>query len=434
MLENKKTTYLIVLAVFIIALLARLLVAFYSPEVVVYDIDRYNELALNILEGRGFTLDGRPSTFHEPFYSYFLAAVYYLFGYSYTLARVIQCVIGSVICILIFFISKRLFNLKIAVISASIACLNPGFIKSVKYLMTENIFTLLFLISIFFIIKYTEKRDLKDLIFSGVALGVATLTRSAVFLFPFFIVLLLLKRKPPLVCSIRRNILSAIIFMLCFILPIIPWTLRNWRVYHRFIPICTKGGLAFYISYIPKDGKLYGFITNDSTTEKSKLLGSELEQSNFLFKETLKFIKNNPRRILKLEVLKAAYFWSPFDWEILGCGVYNFMYGFVFPFFIYGIIVAFKRFRELLPVYLPIIYSFLFALVTYGSPRFRLPVEPYIIIIASAGIAYFLTRFSKRIYGILLTGVYLLLNLFLYFYSYQVRLIARSIFEKAHLW
>lgn len=432
--QGNKIIIPIILAIFTLALLPRVFCPFYSGISAPNDTDGYDKLAMSVLGGKGFALDGELTSFHEPFYSYFLAAVYYLFGHSYIVIKVMQGILGSVTCVIIFLISKRVFNLKVAVISALIACFYPAFVKSAGHLMTENLFTFIFIIAIFYLLKYTQKQDFHNLIFLGIALGIAALTRSVILFLPLLIILLFIKRDILSIRGFRKYILSVVVFILCFLLPIIPWTLRNWQVHHRFIPICTKGGLVLYSSYFPKDGKLYGFTTNDLITEKAKLTGSEAEQSSFLFKETLKSIRNNPQRVLKLELLKIAYFWSPFDWEIIGYGVYNFMYVFILPFFIFGIFITFRRFKELLPIYLPVLYAFAIALITYGSPRFRLPIEPYIIIIASCGIANFIAHFYKKIYGVLLIGIYFSLNLFLYFNSYQIKLSFRYFLEKVHLW
>jgi len=432
--NSRRKIILTVSVIFLVALLPRLFLAFYSTALPISDASEYDHLAINILYGKGFSDDGKPNAFREPLYPYFLASIYYTFGYNYMAVRIIQALFGALICIIIFYISGKLFDFKTGLISALIASFNPAFIKITEQLLSENFYIFILIIAIFFLFRQVHKKGINNLVFLGLALGIAALTRSIIFLFPLFIIFLTGRRLVPKNYSIKKYILTIFILIFFFILPISVWTLRNWLVFHKFIPIVSRTGIGLYISYFPKDGKFYGFNVLDATNENAKFLTLKADQTIFWVKETLKFIKNNPTRFLKLEFLKTLYFWSPFDWEIIGYGVYNFMYGFIVPFFICGVFITLKRFRELLPIYLPIIYSFFIALVTYGSPRFRLPIEPYLIIIASVGITYFIGRFSKKVYPILITSGYLLLNLFFYVNSYQLKIVTRNIFEKIHIW
>lgn len=421
-------------AIFLIALLPRLILAFYSTEIPTYDAAGYDERAISMLEGKGFIMNAKPTSFKEPFYSFLLLTIYFFYGHSYLAVRIIQAILGAFTCCIIFLISRKLFDFKTGLLSVLISSFYPAFIKSSEHLLTENFYTFILITAIFLLLRQAELKTTKNLIFLGIVLGIAALTRSAIFYFPLFI--LLFFREDLLARSItfKRYIFSITIFIFFYFLPIFPWTLRNWHVHHRIVPISTNTGINLYSSYFPKDGKFYGFTASDETTKRSEQLGSEMEQSNFLLKETLKFIKNNPLKVFKLELLKIAYFWSPFDWEIIGYGVYNFMYGFIFPFFVYGIFITLDRLRELLPIYLPVIYAFIIALITYGSPRFRLPIEPYLIIIASAGIIRFNSIFSKKIYSIFLTTNYFIMNLIFYFHSYQIKLLIRDFFKKIGFW
>jgi len=428
---NKK---IIILAIFIIALLTRLIAIFFSLDIVLQDADGNAELARNVLEGRGYSIGGKLTSCHPPLYSLFLSSLFLVFKNNYLAVRIIQSLLGAVTCVVIFLISRKIFSIQIAIIGALIACFNPGFIKISQYLRNENLFILILAIAILFLLKQTQKKNFNNLALLGMILGIATMTRDMLILFPFSVLLILGRDLVSRDYNFKKITMCVIIFLIFFLLPILPWTLRNWQVHHRFVLITNKLGMGLYASYVPRDGKIFGYNANDDITQKADLLDSQVEQSNFLAKEALKYIKQNPLKILKLELLKIAFFWSPFDWEIIGYGVYNFMYGFIMPFFIYGLFILRNRYRELLPLYLPIGYTFFIALVTYGSPRFRLPIEPYLIIIASAGVYYFVLKFSKRIYGVLLTSLYFLINFLMHLKSYQVKLFVKSFFEKIHLW
>ncbi|MBU2541464.1 MAG: glycosyltransferase family 39 protein [Candidatus Omnitrophica bacterium] len=434
--KGKTKIILILIGIFLIALLPRLIIAFYSRQIPVNDASGYDTYALNLLAGKGFVNpEGELTSWREPLYPYFLSCIYYFFGHSYLAVRLIHAVLGAFTCIIIFLIAHRSLGLRIAIVSALIGCFNPTFIKLTEHLLTENLFTFLFALSALFLLRQiSQKRDHKNLICAGVLLGLTTLTRSVTLLFPLFVLLFLGKRIALREDDFKKYSLSVLIFIFSFFLTIAPWTVRNWRVHHKFVPVVSRTGLGLYSSFVPRDGKTFGFNADDEITKKAESLSTEVERSNFLAKQALKHIKDNPSQLFKLEILKILFFWAPFDWSILAGGVYNFAYGFILPFFILGIFASFKRFEELALIYLPIIYIQFFVLITFGIPRFRLPIEPFIIIIASIGIDKFLRRFSKKIFPYLLMLSFFLVNLLIYFNSYQVKLFLKSILEGLKIW
>ena len=54
---------------------------------------------------------GDPTPFWQPpLYPYFLGLVFTLFGPDYYIARLVQAVLGSVNCVLIYFLGRRIFS------------------------------------------------------------------------------------------------------------------------------------------------------------------------------------------------------------------------------------------------------------------------------------------------------------------------------------
>ena len=425
----KGKTVIIYLVLIMVALLPRVLLVIFSSASLTGDEITYNSLASSIIHGKGFSILNKPFIDVPPVYPYFLALIYRLLGYSFINIRLIQAFIGSIICVLVYLICKRLFNRRAVIIAFLLTVFNPALIKSCERIRSECLFIFLVMLSVLILMEVYKKPRTMFLILLGVNIGLATLTRGIFILFPLFFIasLMFIKTKKGLVKY-------SLITILFFSLTLAPWVIRNWFLLHAFVPVTTQTGLAFYSSFNPRDGKFYGFNAKDQITEEADKLNSEVAKSSFLTSQTLKSIKKNLPKLPRIELLKFLYFWAPFDWEIIGEGKYNFIYGFIFPFLMAGFIFTIRNFRDYFCLYLPIIYFQTMALIFYGSPRFRLPIEPYLIIIASAGIAYFIAHFSKKIYGFLLTGFYFLLNLLLYFSSYQVKLFFKYIFEKVHLW
>jgi hypothetical protein len=54
----------------------------------------------------------------------------------------------------------------------------------------------------------------------------------------------------------RPGLAGAALFLAAFLIPIVPWTVRNAVVLHRVVPISTGGGKALYVgTYLPADGE-----------------------------------------------------------------------------------------------------------------------------------------------------------------------------------
>jgi 4-amino-4-deoxy-L-arabinose transferase-like glycosyltransferase len=83
---------------------------------------------------------------------------------------------------------------------------------------------------------------------AGTLFGLATLTRSITLLFLPVVALWLLLRTQntehrTTTADIRRRILFSLLFVLCSLAVIAPWTIRNYRAYGRLIPVET--GLSY---------------------------------------------------------------------------------------------------------------------------------------------------------------------------------------------
>ena len=423
-----------ILIVFVAAIIPRFILAVSSQKALSHDAAEYEATALSILNDGIYGEDKTPTSFRPPLYPSFLALIYRIFGHSYLAVRVVQAILGALTCIVIYFIALELIDRNAALISGLLAAVNISFIKSTEHFLTELIATFLISLIVFSLIKLKRSSSLSKQAFVGLLAGLIALTRSeTLFFLPFVYGVWLC-----LVCLKKYSLkvfLKNVSVTLCVFLSIISlWTFRNWRLHHAFVPITTSVGINLYSSYRPPQGKLFGFTANDDTVKLSGRLSSEVEQSKFLLKETFKFIRANLDKLPRLEFLKFAFFWSIFDWEIIGNGVYNFSFGFMLPFFVWGVVLGLKKRKHYLLIYAPILYFQITTLLLYGSPRFRIPCEPFIIIFSAIGIMYFFQKFSKKVIPGVALSVFLLTNVTIYFHSAVFKEYLKCVFVKFGLW
>ncbi len=173
--------------------------------------------------------------------------------------------------------------------------------------------------------------------------------------------------------------------------------IRNCAVFHKFVLVSGNSGLVFYSFYCPGNG-IFGLVAreDDPVIIESLKIASPVLQSDFLIKKTIEFIITNPKKVFFLELKKILYLWAPFDWEIIGVKWFNLIYVMILPFFALGLLYVFKQFKKSYVILLPIIYFQFMTLIFYGSPRFRLAIDPYIFILAAAGIFTAFNILNKR--------------------------------------
>jgi hypothetical protein len=410
--------------IFLAALVIRLAFVLPSNDIPSADAYVYDRLGLSIAHGNGYVdVNGDAHTFYPPFYPIFLSLIYILFGHSYAAVRIIQALMGAFGSVLIYWIGKRLSGRMTGVLASFVSIIYLPFIKSSGLLLTELIFTFILLLIVYYLIRIQEGDLYTNLIMLGLLIGIAVLTKSIMLFFPVFILPAFIYGKKdfvePFALKIKapsraeNNVHSPLglkpwdfceelkkylIIILFFCMSMTPWIIRNYAVYHKFVPTSAQTGIGFYSSYCPAKG-IFGVLASpdDPVVIEAGKLSSPILSSNYLVKKTFDFIVNNPKKVLILELKKILYFWAPFDWEVVGGRWFNFIYVVLLPFFALGLVLALKEFKRFYPVLAPIIYFQIMTLIFYGSPRFRLPAEPYMFILSIMGISVCWKQVLKNI-------------------------------------
>lgn len=417
---------------FLIALMIRLVIglSMFSPPLGA-DPHTYETFALSILHGQNMC----DSSVFMPLYPMFLAGIYFIGGHYHFLVVIVQTILSTLMCFIIYFLAKRLFNEKVAWLAGIFLCFNLAFIYAPRKILSETLYSFLLLVAMLFLIKFLQNYKIKDILFAALCLSLATLTRSLIFLFPFFICIYLIRilsRK----LTFKLAFKTVSLFIVAFLLPIGIWTIRNFYVHHAFVPLTTHGAITLYASYTPDEGKIFGNLTYDEVFENARRITNEVEREKYYLDATLKYIRTNYDKIPKLLLLKIMYFFSLFDWEIIGYGIYNFSFAFILPFIFLGLFVSFRHNYDnnLWIIHLLLLYNLLVCLVFYGSPRFRMPIEPYLILFSASGIYYLWQRFKNKLIITLTTFAFFVVNLLAYLFSAQTKSSFKWIFEGLGLW
>ncbi len=204
----------------------------------------------------------------------------------------------------------------------------------------------------------------------------------------------------------------AAIVLITASLVILPWTIRNFSIYKRFIFITTSSGDIFGAGIIRDASGTALTVKNESIIERApkefrdKLFSlNEIGQYDFFYSETLKFIKANPGFFIKMVLKKIYYFWwfapqAGLLYPHLWLFIYKLYYGGMLSLFLIGLYAAFSRLsKERLPIIISILSVFLLISFIHGlyyvEIRHRWGIEPLMLIFSAYGLM-FLYQALKR--------------------------------------
>lgn len=389
---------------FIIAIgtLLRILLIFLFPGLgnsEIMDSHAYNEIAISVANGEGFSLYNIPTAFVAPLYPLLLSVIYDLAGYSYLIAKVFNVLIASITLLIIYYIGKELFNYWIGLIASLICSFHPELVGLTSFIYTETLNTLFVGLFVFTFIKgiKEKKREKPYFALSGLLLGLSTLTKGTTLMFPLFIMIFLFFDR-----DLRQRIVPLIIFLFVFCLTLVPWTIRNYMRFHIILPVATGGGQALWTgNYIPFDGE-YRYEQTKGRIEELTKDRPWIQHDSILMAEAKKMILDNPFTCSKLFFKKIYRFWIKvyeniprglqrntnifFHW---GLTIIHLLLLFLAIIGIYKSKIEHTKIRIL--YYLLVYYTLIHA-ITFAVPRYRIPVMPFIVIFSSIGIFHLFSK------------------------------------------
>jgi 4-amino-4-deoxy-L-arabinose transferase-like glycosyltransferase len=419
----------LVLAIGLLALLIRLAFCFVlfprlaGPLGLAVDSDQYGPLAVNWADGKGYALHegAEPMLFRGPAYPLLLASVYVATRSLHPGAEVAQCLIGALTCLLVYFIGRRAFSPWVGYVAALAAAFDPLLIWYSSRLAYETLLTFLLALAIYSVLPFQESRQVKHAVLMGFCFGLAALANQVVLLLPIVLCAVYLVTTGDRRVAIRQ---WGVVF-LAVALTILPWTVRNYRVSGRLIPVhlggitqFVKGNLEFehYAEAPLQLVKLEGIANRamaklpgvDVTSYASSPSGGTQDTSEILMDEmasgveetltpyALAYLRNYPDRVLAKIIVQLPRFWYLSESPLKSWGL-ALSQGFVLVFALVGT-VRVLRMRHLFGLMLiaTILYFNTIYAATVAEARYSTPVVPYVLILAALGLGVILGVIRNR--------------------------------------
>jgi tetratricopeptide (TPR) repeat protein len=426
--------------IFAVAFLLRAVYTFqvrYTPffQTLGLDAKFYDQWARDIAGGTA----ERGAFFMTPLYSYFLAIVYRLFGRDLLLVRMIQAGLGAATASLVYLLGRDVFDRRVGLLAGLLTASYGALIFYDCSVLLTPLLVFLNVLAVYLLLRADASGKPIHYLAAGAVLGLATIGRAAALLPAAAAVLWIglsgragavrttsgTSRSPGGLAPPRGGgpsatrsvaLCSAALVVLGIALVVGPVTLRNYVVERDFVLITSNGGLNFFIGN--GEGATGGYVKPeeldivtdpDGRAIAERALGRELkpsEVSGYWYDRGWTQIKARPGQWAKLMVRKLAFVMSSYELPQLENYYFQKRYsallalplpGFaiIAPLGLVGLALTFRRRRPRLLA----LYSSVYLLSIVGFfvvARYRLPVVPALIVLASYAVMEIARRARAR--------------------------------------
>jgi 4-amino-4-deoxy-L-arabinose transferase-like glycosyltransferase len=407
-----------------------------QKQILQFDALGYHNLAICIKDN--FTFCG--DAFRTPGYPFFVSIIYAMFGNQPYAAIFIQIFLNLLSIILLYKIGGELFSEKVGFIAAVLFTIDLHHTIFIYYILTETIYTTVFLAALLFYVKAIKTSQLKFFILTGLIYGISTLIRpiSQYYIAGIFLFTLLWYYK-----KWKNGITFSVVLMAAYFIMIAPWCYRNYSEYGHFALSNIKGyNLLFWNASYYESKRLkqpidsvnanfktelqkMGWRADSNPFDKEKYdgeLANKIIKANFgdylkthligtvkihlsVGTQSLTEVLHIPAKRFSEEekytngvvALVKKFFAEKTIYEIL-LGLFVAVFLAVIYFFAsIGIWRMVKEKQALLMLFLlgsAGYFALISGIISYA--RYRLPSMPFYILLASAGIVWWLNR-KKRL-------------------------------------
>ena len=438
---------LVVGAILALALFLRLEHNSTTPYKAVNDAGTYNRLAGMVAEhgdyatgdaaGDGVVGSRGPTAYFPPGFPYVLALADVLDGHQsgHKVAipgeRTEMAVLGTVSVGLIGLLAAEAFGGLVALVAMLLAAVYPVFIALSGTLVAENVVVPLELLAAWAGLRARRSpRPLAWLAGAGAFTGLATLTHqnAAVLLLPLAFAAVAAVRaqhagpRPDWEARPRRGpAVGAVLLMTAAAaLVIAPWTIRNATELHAFVPVSTETGVTLVGTYNAESAAdravPYKWRFVIKLPEDRRLLArvgqlDEVALSDRLTSQALDFISAHPTALLSAgwhNLTRMLELEGPDAWHAsaaaIGLSVASAQAGVIGFWILAGLALlgAVSPAVRRAPGWLwgfPLLMALTVVFVNVETPRFREPVDPFLVLLAACAVGSVAERLLGRRFG-----------------------------------
>jgi 4-amino-4-deoxy-L-arabinose transferase-like glycosyltransferase len=376
-------------------------------------------IAASLASGHGFSspfrIDTGPTAWMPPVYPWLLAEIFRVFGVrtydSFLAAVALNILCSAFTCIPIYFTGRRIGGLGVASIATWLWAFFPNAILNTFESMWEaSLAALLAAIILWATLAIEKSERWRDWCAYGVLWGVTLLTNATlVALLPLLLGWLAYHHRKFSAGAARAVFAKpALAFGVAF-LCCVPWTIRNYSVFHRIVPIRSTLGLQLWIgnNENPQEAWREDLHPIFNSAERAHYIEmGEIEYMREKQRDAIEFILTHPGRDVRQFVSRFIATWSggtptpiqdfirtPGLW-FRGVLIFNLLGAIGAA---AGSVVLWKqRSAYLFPIAVfPVVFPWAYYL-TLVVPRYCLPVDPAVMLLTAVALQTISSRLTTR--------------------------------------
>lgn len=321
---------------------------------------------------------------HPPLYTMIIAAILGLFRSPNPLpVLLVQCLAGAGSVLLIHRLGARLADEKTARLAALWVAVDPALIFFTPHLQTETLFIAMTLLFFVGVLKEWDRPLSWRLVALGLWGGLCVLCRSVLGGYPAFLFLALWRAQGP-----RRAFLFCALLGVGWLAPSAAWTARNYFKYGKVVPAATLMGWNLYEGFTLDRETVRRRPYEMGAEARSLGLTDPIAVGDHFAKKTAALVRADPLGAAKIVIGKAFLFWRPFPydphswWQRGALGAYFLV---VFALALWGARSALSAGSAWGAVWALFAYLTAVHSVFFTSLRYRLPLEPFLCLLAAMG-------------------------------------------------
>ncbi len=343
----------------------------------------------------------------SPGYPAAIALIIKLFGhYPYSVAAY-GVMLSALTCGLVYLTGREVFGEAVGILAGGYSTIYYPLVDYSRYLLTETQF-IFFLTLSAALLSSRQPLSGKRMLAGGVILGLAAFSRgTALAVMPLLVLLGLTAIGPPSP-NLKSKVSSLLLALAGFTIVLAPWTIRNAVRYHNFVPVASEGGYVFYLGadegwVMRREWDLPKVISLTGHSGEAQWDFTGSEDQGPLMAYWFRFWLIDPAKHLRLRLVSLYDFWSPIE-RVIFPGVtpgtvYRWIgYSVLLPFAAVGLVTIVRRPQPGTYFILAAVLGvMILQTLTYANEeRLRIPVSPFLILLATFGAVWTLSVLRRR--------------------------------------
>jgi len=341
--------------------------------------------------------DGEPTAFWPIGYPVVLSLFFRIFGPQIWAGQLLNLLLLAGITLVTYHWGKSLFGSQTANRAVLVVALTPSLILISLALLSDLLFTFLLLLLLYLT---QRRRKIMVTVLIGLLYGLAAMTRPVALFLPLLICIYWILRDR----EIKGALVHLIIIFAVGEMVLLPWQIRNYRVFGQFVAVSNNGGHNFWMGnnpYTPCHGPMATFIAGEDTLQLMRNM-NEAQRYDLMFRIGLDYALSHPLKTVLIWPKKLFFLYfkdsQAISWAIGSCfemvpgpivsSLYLFTDGFYYALGLAFLVSAFGLWRRgklsasLMLVFGILLYFSLVYLPFITECRYHLPLLPLFALVA----------------------------------------------------